>query len=257
MFGAFIRIRIPRSAAFLLLAAAITLPACQANPDRLSAEKAFAMSASALSGSDHYGFDGEVSIYDPSGVLAETSRFQGEVTGHGNLNLKWSGGNEIRTRAAGSPGSYHPLQLLEAIGNHKAKVTYDRPPDADGTVRLRVTLDDAAARSRMAASLRAQLGQLKQNLQSRNLAPEERLQAKEILSRADRQMETALSTLRVRTVCLWETDNRTWFPRQMKEQSELTYTWLGKPGKEKRVSVTNFLPAGRNGTMEKNFSTNP
>jgi hypothetical protein len=244
--------------AALAVCTLVSLSACLGNEASMPAEKAFALSASALSGSDRYGVDGEISIYDHNGVVAEQSRYTGEVTGHGKLNLQWSGGRGrgIRTRVAGDPASYHPLQLLKAIKKGKAEVVYAGQPDPNGDLQFRVTLAEEAARSQIADSLRAEMKQLRTEMNGREWGPSERGQANRVLAEADRNLEAALSGLRVNTVCLWSADRRTWFPRQMTEQTELAYKWKGKPYREKRVSVTNFLPAGQSGTMVKNSSTN-
>ena len=56
----------------------------------LPADEAFALSASALSGTENYSFDGDVTVVDPGGWVSDKAKFQGEVSSHGNLKLQWS-----------------------------------------------------------------------------------------------------------------------------------------------------------------------
>lgn len=233
----------------LAAAASLGLSACGGGDASIPAEKAFALSASALSGSDRYGFNGEVSVVGPGGMIADKSRFSGEVTGHGNLNLKWSGGQKLGSGSMAKPVSYQPLQLLEAIGNRSAKVAYAGPPDPAGNVLLRISLSEEAARRRIADALRTDLAKIRSDTEKRKLTAAERTRAERMLSQASRQMESALATLKVNTVCLWKTDPKTWFPRQMTERTELSYQWQGQARREERISVTNFLRSDRNGTM--------
>ncbi|MBW5444702.1 hypothetical protein GE107_01295 [Cohnella sp. CFH 77786] len=250
-----LRKRAVGSAAAILFVCSI-MPACTGQT--VSAEKAFALSASALSGRDRYAFAGEVSIIDPSGAVADNSRYEGEVTGHGNLDLQWTGGQLLRARGATvRPTSFHPMQLLKAIQSGNASAAYDGPPAADGTVRLRLTVGPETARRQIAEGLRAQMAELKADADARGLRPEQRKRADQVLSRANRHLEAALYTLQVRTVVLWTADRKTWFPRRMTERTELAYTWDGNPYREERVSATDFLSAGRNGTMQKNAYLNP
>ncbi|MDB4866028.1 MAG: hypothetical protein JWR03_361 [Cohnella sp.] len=216
-------------------------------------EKAFALSASALSGSDRYRVAGQVSIFDPNGVMAGKSRYEGEVTGHGNFNLKWSEGAPlVRIRAAGgqqSPARFQPLQLLDEVHHGTAQVVYADQPYADGNVRLLVKLNDNAAKRRVAEGLRAELSGLRTEIKGKTLSSASRNQAATVLDQAGRNLNKALSTLHVKTLCLWTADRNTWFPRQMKEETELAYEWNGKTLREKRVTETNFLRGGPNGTI--------
>jgi hypothetical protein len=218
-------------------------------------DKAFALSASALSGSDRYGVAGQVSIFDPNGRIADKSRYEGEVTGHGNFNVKWSeGASLVRTLAAKgqqSPARFQPLQLLDEVRHGTAHVAYADQPYADGNVRLLVTLNDNTAKRRIADGLRAELSGLRTELKGKTLSSVKRNQATTALDRADRTLNKALSSLQVKTVCLWTADRNTWFPRQMKEQTELAYQWNGKTLREKRVAETNFLRGTPNGTIRK------
>lgn len=231
---------------------------CVGENAAMPADKALALSASALSGSDTYGFNGEISVFDPNGMMADTSRFTGEVTGHGKMKINWTDeSGRLQARETGKPSDVHPLQLLKSIGDRTARVAYAQQPGRNGGVQLSVTLDEAAAKRRIEESLRAQMKALENLANDRKLDAEGRKQAAALLSQASGKLNAALATLTVHTECLWAADARTWFPSRMTEQTELAYEWEGKPYREKRVSVTNFLPAGRNGTMVKNSSSNP
>jgi hypothetical protein len=219
-------------------------------------DKAFALSASALSGSDRYRVEGQVSIFDPNGVMAGNSRYEGEVTGHGNFNLKWSEGAPlVRIRAAGgqqrSTTRFQPLQLLDEVQHGTAHVEYADQPYADGNVRLLVKLNDNAAKRRIAEGLRAELSGFRTEIKGKTLSSVKRNQAATVLDQADRNLSKALSTLQVKTLCLWTADRNTWFPRQMKEETELAYQWNGRTLREKRVTETNFLRGGPNGTIRR------
>lgn len=227
------------------------LAACASASTRHSPEEALALSASALSGSDDYGFDGVLSIYDPFGAVVNRSRFTGKVTGHGRLDIQWHGGTLQAEQAAAPAGPYRPLRLLEAIQSRHAVVAYDDPVARDGVVRLRIDVKPDAAKARVADDLRAGLAALRDEWGRKALSPERERQAKAILDRAERQLEETLATLTVQTRCQWQADGHTWFPRQMTEHTELTYERAGRTYREKREAVTRFLPPGRNGTMRK------
>ncbi|KIL35216.1 hypothetical protein SD71_14255 [Cohnella kolymensis] len=115
-------------------------------------------------------------------------------------------------------------------------------------MQFRIELDEDAARKRMANSLRADLASLRKE---KVFAGKNRAAAEQVLSKADKTLEQALSTLQVSTVCLWSADPRTWFPRQLKEETVLEYTSGGRSYREKRVSVTNFQRQDRSGTIRK------
>jgi hypothetical protein len=229
----------------------LLLSGCRPGVRSMSADKAFALSASALSGSDRYGLTGVVSIFDPNGVRSGTTRYQGEVTGHGKFNLhRMEGASLVRTRAvAGGSSSFQPLQLLSDVQHHTADVTYADHAYENDTVRLQVKLTDAAANKRIADDLRSELRSLRGDMKKRSLKPAQRKQAEAALDRADRRLNEALSTLKVTTVCLWTADRNTWFPRQMTEDTRLSYQWNGRTYREKRVSETNFLRGGGNDTI--------
>ena len=228
--------------------------ACTGGGKPMSADKAFALSASALSGMDSFGFDGQLSIVDPAGTVAAHSRYRGEVTGHGDLKLQWTGGQMLGSAAAPEvPAAYNPLQILKAIQNDGANVACEGLPTDDGTVRLKVTLPDETARRRVAEQLRSELAQIKAGLNGRRLSAAKRKEAGQIVDEAGGQLEAALSTLRARTFCLWTADRKTWLPSRMTEETELVYAWKGRPCRERRVSVTDFLPGGSSGTMGKSL----
>lgn len=225
------------------------LAACAAAGARHSPEQALALSASALSGSDNYSFDGELSIYDPLGAVATQSQFAGKVTGHGHLNIQWTGGAMQAGQAEARTGQYQPLGLLEAIRSRHAFVAYADRPARKGAVQLQIDLKPETAKTRVANDLRAGLAVLQQDWSQKELKPDERRQAQAILDRAERQLEETLATLTVQTRCLWIADGKTWFPQQMSEHTELTYMRSGKTYREKREAVTRFLPSGRDGTI--------
>jgi hypothetical protein len=242
-----------RMVTFVVLCVMAILSGCTQRKSDMPANKAFALSASALSGSDRYGVAGEVAIYDPNGVMAGNSRYEGEVTGHGNFNLKWSeGSSAVRaleaTTQKGQP-AFQPLQLLSEVEHGKAAVKYADNPYAGGNVRLLVNLNGNAAKRRIADGLRAEIRGLRNSMTGKTLRPDQRKQAENVLNKADRSLNEAIATLQVNTVCLWTADRSTWFPRQMREETELAYRWNGKSFREKRVSETNFLHGGSNGTM--------
>ncbi len=225
------------------------LASCAPAGTRDSPEQALALSASALSGSDNYSFDGELSIYDPFGTVATQSQFAGKVTGHGHLNIQWTDGSMQAEQTEAKTGQYQPLGLLEAIRSRHAFVSYADQPARKGTVQLLIDLKPETAKARVANDLRAGLAALRDNWSKKELKPDERRQAQAILDRADRQLEQDLATLTVQTRCLWLADEKTWFPQQMSEYTELTYVRSGKTYREKREAVTRFLPPGRDGTI--------
>lgn len=227
------------------------LAACASANTRQSPEQAFALSASALSGSDNFSFDGELSIYDPLGAVANRSQFSGKVTGHGQLNIQWKGEPMQAGQTAGKSGRYQPLRLLEAIQSRRAIVAYADQPARKGVVQLRIDLQPETAKARVAGELRAGLAALREEWSNKELKSDERRQAQAILDRAERRLEETLATLSVQTRCLWLADGKTWFPLRMSEHTELTYVRAGKTYREKREAVTRFLPSGRDGTIRK------
>jgi hypothetical protein len=227
----------------------LLLQGCAFWPASMPAEKAFALSASALSGSERYGFNGEVAVVDAGGWVANRAKYKGEVVGHGNMNMEVTPKQQGAAVNSQQPAaSFQPLQLLKAINNGSASVSYAERPNRSEPVRFRIKLDKDVARKRIADSLRADLAAVRNE---RKPAGKNRAAAEKVLTRADQTLELALSTLQVSTVCLWSADPRTWFPRQLKEETVLQYTLGGRPYQEKRVSVTNFLPDNRSGTISK------
>lgn len=223
------------------LAAALALPGCAVKWERLSAEQAFARSASALSGYDRFKFDGEVALYDPNGNVAEKAAFRGKVADHKPLALEWEHG-----RKPNAAGPNDPFLLLKAVQAHAGSIAYE--PAERGDIVLKVTVRPEAAAERIKetirmkmASVRAETQEAKRVLARTGTADDRRLMlAERKLSEADAVLAKVLPTLKVSTVCRWTADSRTWFPREMAEESVIRYTWNGKVYTEKRTSVTNF-----------------
>jgi hypothetical protein len=233
-------------AASLLL---LVLQGCTASTKSLPAEKAFALSASALSGVENYKFKGEVSVIDPKGRVSNTAAFEGEVIGHGNLKMQWKSSEKEATyvKLQGMT-AYKPLQLLEAINSKSAVITYAQTPAASQNVHFQIKLDDLVAKERVAKGLREELALLRSE---NDLMRGDPVKAEQILTKAEGRLEEALSSLKAVTVCDWTANPRDWFPYQLKEQTVLTYTWNEHSLQEKRVSETNFLLNAANGTMNK------
>ncbi len=245
--------RLPRFAGTAAAAAFLMfLSACAGNGETVSAEKAFTLSASALAGTDNFRFDGEVSIFDPNGVLAVYSQYAGKVTGHGELELQWSGGGAAQARASEGPPAFHPLQLLEAVRMRDAKVSRAGTPGMKDTVLLRIELEPEAASDQLAEGLRSEIAKLKEETAGRELTPEEREQAGSLLANAEQSLEAALSSLKAQSVYYWEADRDSWFPLELTERTTLTYEWRGKTCTENRSSATHFLPEGGSDTMGRN-----
>lgn len=248
------RTHVPWAAAAACLI--VLLPSCAGgNGKALSADRAFALSASALSGSDDYFISGEVSIVGPGGVITDHSRFEGRVTGHGIPKLRWTEGRMIRSNAGGGERVYHPLRLLEAVQSPDAKASY-LPEQAaakdEDSVILHVAIEPEEAEKQVAEGLRAEMKRIKDELSAMKLNPSDRKEAGRILQNADRELEAVLSTLRADTVCVWTADRKTWFPRTLSEQTELHYVWNGQAHREQRITVTNFLPGRQDGTIVQN-----
>jgi hypothetical protein len=241
-------------AGIVLLQMGIILSGCMAASNTLPANKALALSASALSGSESYDFDGEVSVFDPGGFVGSRSAYEGEVSSHGNMKIKWKTKDTIPVASSSvssksiSKTTYRPLQLLESIGAKSAVISYAEQPLPAQPVRLRIQLDDNVAKERVAAGLRADFELLRADKELRKGDPEK---ANQILSDAGQRLETALTTLKVKTVCQWTANPKGWFPSQLTEETVLSYTWDGKPFQEKRISETNFLLKAQDGTIIK------
>jgi len=220
-------------------AAAASLQGCAGSPERVSAEEAFALSASALSGSESYGFVGEIALFDPYGRLGGKSAFEGQVSGHGDLKINWKPGDGISERAhAAKSGTDRPLKLLEALNGRSATISYEEAPMADRPVALRIKLNGELAKARIADGLREEMKLLRTDESLPGLHSAER---EKTLASADKKLEAALSTLQVETVVHWTANPKSWFPIRMEEETELNYTWEGVSYREKRTSATDFL----------------
>lgn len=217
-----------------------------ADAGNLSAEEAFALSASALSGSENYGLSGEVSVIDSGGSVANKLAYEGEVTGHGNLNVQWKSLSAKATAERPVESNYGPLDLLKSIQDKTAAIAYAKGADPD-QVRFTIKLDDAVAKRRIADQLRKELSALEQD---KVLLERNPRQSAKVLSNAKTTLEDVLSGLNVTTNCQWYANKRTWFPKKLQEETVLQYQWKGKAYKEKRVSVTNFREASRSGTID-------
>jgi hypothetical protein len=156
------------------------------------------------------------------------------------VKLSWRTPGALTTNArdAYRPGSYRPLKLLEIMNGRNAAIAYVGGTAADGSVRLRIKLNDKTAKDRIAGELRQEM----ESLRTGNLAGGNR--EKELLATAERRLEEALATLSVDTVVYWTADSKSWFPERMKEETALSYRWKGKAFSEKRICLTNFLASG-------------
>ncbi|MBO9599345.1 MAG: hypothetical protein J7559_16180 [Cohnella sp.] len=217
-----------------------------ASTSNLSAEKAFALSASALSGSENYGLSGEVSVIDSGGLVANKLAYEGEVTGHGNLNVQWKNLSAKGMAERPVESNYEPLDLLKSIQDKTANITYANGANPD-QVQFTIKLDEAVAKRRIADQLRKELSALEQD---KVLLERNPVQSAKVLSNAKTTLDEALSGLTVTTDCQWYANKRTWFPNKLQEETVLQYQWKGKTYREKRVSVTNFRQASRNGTID-------
>ena len=216
---------------------------CAGRTDRLPADQAFALSASALSGTDSYGFKGELALFNPWGAMETKAAFEGEVNRHGNLKLNWTtpdkGKTAVDLPAEGQAGAgYRPLSLLEPLGSATSSIVYADSPSAGEPVRIRIRLDEDAAKRRIADGLREELADMKADKRLYAKDPQE---TRNRLEAADLRLEAALATLKVDTVVIWTANPKNWFPVRMAEETELTYEWEGKSYSEKRTSETNFL----------------
>lgn len=224
---------LPRTICILLC-----LQGCMAASTSLSADEAFALSASALSGIDRYSIEGEVVILGPAGKVSGKAGYEGEVTGHGNLKLKW---RAMSANAASDKNhtvtSYQPLKLLELFNEKSTVIQYSEASKPKGKIHFNIKLNDRIALDRVKADLRAELKLLRSESDLLKRAPKE---SDRILTRAEKRLEQALETLRVTTVCDWTANQKDWLPQQFKEQTVMTYTWNNQSYKEERTSVTHF-----------------
>lgn len=189
-------------AGFAWFACVIGCSGCLA-PSRLPADEAFALSASALTGSDRYSYSGEYTVTGADGSVAIKGRYSGEVAGHRTAALRWEGSSP-----PSSEGGSHPMFLAEAVQLQAAAIAYE--PSSGNTVALKVALRPEAARARAAGLLRSRF-------------------------EADN-----MDSLTATTVCQWTADRRTWFPKELKEETVMQYRVEGRWRTEKRISVTNF-----------------
>ncbi|MFD0671845.1 hypothetical protein [Cohnella sp. GCM10027633] len=230
-------------------AALLCLQGClAAEPGNMPADEAFALSASALSGSERYGLSGEVSVLDASGLVANRLSYEGEVTEHDNVTVQWKNVN-AKSAQTGQTNSYEPLELLEAIKGKSASIAY-RKAEVGGNadeVRFAIKLDGDVAKRRIADQLRKELTAIGEDKMLLGRKPE---QSANVLKEAKATLENVLGGLKVTTECQWTANKRTWFPTRLQEDTLLEYEWKGKPYKEKRLSVTNFRAGSRNGTMD-------
>lgn len=237
---------------FIALGVLIALPACGVGETNVTPAQAFALSASALSGSDRYRLKGEITVRDSREGRTERIWYAGEVTGHGHLSLQWSDRPPTAVQSknsadipngnhAGSIKSDKPLSLLNAMQNANVNVTYAELNARDKNVRLRIELSEADARKRIANSLQGELDRLDKEWRERKLNAAQRRQGEAELRRARHQLAAILPTLQVQTVCYWTADRKTWFPRSMLEQTEIVYQWQGESVKESREAATYFL----------------
>lgn len=208
-----------------------------AGTGNLPAEEAFALSASALSGSESYGLSGEVSVIVGGGFIANKLAYEGEVTGHGNLNIKWK--NTSWKAMADRPveSNYEPLDLLKSIQDKSASISYKANAADPNQVQFTIKIADSVAKRRIADQLRKELNALEQDKALMQRMPE---QSAKVLSDAKATLEDAIGSLKVTTDCQWGANKRTWFPTRLQEETVLQYKWKGKPYREKRMSVTNF-----------------
>ncbi|RKP55349.1 hypothetical protein D7Z26_09125 [Cohnella endophytica] len=216
------------------------LQGCMTSSTALSPDKAFALSASALSGVENYAFDGELSVIDPHGTVGSKAAYEGEVSGHGQLKLLWKNppATASVSQSKQQETAYRPLQILDALNGKSTVITYAEKPVAARPIRLRIRLEDSVAKARVADGLKEELSNLRADA---SLTKNNSAKAELILNAADKRLQAAISTLSVETVCYWTADPKSWFPKQMREETVLAYRWDGKPYKEKRVSQTNFL----------------
>ncbi|WP_373229891.1 hypothetical protein [Cohnella sp.] len=225
------------------------LQGCMASSTSLTAHEAFALSASALSGIDRYEIEGQVFILGPGGYVFDKAGYEGKVIGHGNLKLQWRALSvqpaSVKEQAI---TSYRPLQLLEIINDRSAVITYAETPKSNQMVHFKIKLDDRIARERAAGGLRAEMKLLRSES---GLLKRDPVEANKVLSRAEKRLEEALATLKVTTTCAWTANPQDWLPRQLKEETVLSYTWNAKAFKEERVSETNFHLHAQDDTIKR------
>lgn len=241
------RMLLRRGAAATALAGLILLSGCLA-PSRMPPERAFALSASALSGRDGYSYDGEWAAYSADGAALGGASYRGLVSDHRPLVLLWDGPG-----AAGGGQGHHPLALSEAAQLQASEIAY-APPPSRGTVAFRITLRPEAARRAVAEPLRRQVEEARRSLDaridpSREIDRKRRAKAFRALGRSEAELEERLASLEASTVFTWIADRRTWFPKELREETELRYEADGRERRERRTSVTIFRKGGFGDTM--------
>lgn len=232
------------------LACAVLAFAClqgclNAGPESKPAPEAFALSASALSGVESYGVDGEVAIYNASGALLRKSSFDGTVTNHDRVKIQWkrqsalSAQSVTTTKTSVVRQTYEPLGLLASIRDKTASISYNlQAAEAnEDRVSFAIALDDDVAKKRIQTELMDELSALEADKTLLSANPKE---AAAVLARAKKTLDAALSSLRVTTNCVWTADRKTWFPTRLQEDTALEYEWNGRTVTEKRAAVTNF-----------------
>jgi hypothetical protein len=227
----------------------VGIQGCMANPASLPAKDALALSASALSGSERYTFAGEVSVLDSGGVVGGRAAYTGEVTMHGKLDMQWKAPSGLSQASLSEKTiTYRPLQLLESVKATNATISYVEKPSSARPIRMQIRLDDQTAKDRIVNQLKEEFTLLRAD---KDLLRGDPARAEEVLRTSEKRLEKALATLKVMTVCQWTADPKSWFPSQLKEETELSYDWNGKSCKEKRISETNFILNEQGGTMKK------
>lgn len=233
----------------VVLLSLLSIQGCMPSPTSLSAGEVFALSASALWGSENYSFNGEVAVLGPGGFAHSRAEYEGEVTLHGNLKMQWKSAEAMTMSAQSQPKiAYKPLQLLESFKNNSAMISYAAKPVPSEPVQLQIKLDDTVAKARIVEGLRAEFALLSAD---KDLLRTEPSKVNSILSAANKRLEKVLSTLKVTTICHWTADPKSWFPHRLTEETVLKYTWGNKPCEEKRISETNFLHNVRGDTIGK------
>ncbi|TVY00666.1 hypothetical protein [Cohnella terricola] len=224
------------------------LSGCLGASIRVPADQAFALSASALSGSDNYAFTGEMAVINPGGKVGSRASYEGEVSDHGNLKVQWKNlSTTSESTARTNRIDYRPLQILETINGQTATISYSEKPIASQPVSLQIQLDEKTAKERISSGLKKEMALVRADSVLVGRHPE---RSEEILTAADKRLERMLSTLKATTVVHWKANPKNWFPYQMKEETVLSYEWQGKPYQEKRTAETNFLVRNQGGTIK-------
>lgn len=229
------------------LAGLVLSPGCLA-PSRMPPEKAFALSASALSGRDGYSYAGEWAAFGADGAALGGASYRGLVSGHRPIVLQSDGPG-----GAGGGQGHHPLALAEAAQLQASEIAYAPPPSRD-TVAFRIAVRPEAARRAIAEPLRRQMEEARRSLNARIDPSREndrnpRAKAFRALGRSEAELEERLASLEASTVFTWIADKRTWFPKELREETELRYEADGKERRERRTSVTIFRKGGSGDTM--------